>query len=92
MPDPAPAVQPQGGPQGEYAGVITLNVAQQAQFAAAITLKLEWEWEYDNCNNPPQTPTNTRHWFAFTAQTLDPNQGGAVTWTTPNAPLVSTAN
>lgn len=92
IPDPAPAVVPPGGPAGEYAAIFNPTAAQTAQFNGAITLRLTWEWKYDNCNTPPRTPTATKHWFAFTAETLDPDRGGRVTSTTPGAPLIYQAN
>lgn len=56
-------------------------------FAAAITLKLTVKWEYDHCNTPPATSCTKIHCLEFTAETFDPDRGGARTWITPNAPL-----
>ena len=79
LPDPAPAI---AMPAGEHAAVIQPTPAQIAAFDAAITLQLTFHWDYDGCNPP------TSSVLQFDAETLDPAQGGRVTWTVPGGPLV----
>lgn len=78
LPDPAAAT---AIPAGEHAVVINLNAPQTQSFAQAVTLRLWWHWEYDHCNQPGQNR------LFFSAETRDPTQGGAVTWTLPGSPL-----
>jgi hypothetical protein len=81
MPDPIPAT---AIPANEHAVRFAPTVAQATAFAAAVTLRFTYSWEYDHCKQPP---TNV---LKFTAETLDPNQGGGVTWTLPGSPIAYT--
>lgn len=69
-------------PANEYADIYAATGAQIRTFEQAITLRLTWHWEYDNCSPPP--PQNV---LLFTAETLDPANGGRVTWTLPGSPI-----
>ncbi|MGQ0584021.1 MAG: hypothetical protein ACT4O6_18945 [Reyranella sp.] len=78
VPDPTPA---NPVPNNEYADKFIATPAQITAFEQAVTLRLTWHWEYDNCTPP------TQNVLLFTAETLDPANGGAVTWTLPGSPI-----
>lgn len=79
VPDPNPA---NPVPAQEYADKFVATPAQVRVFEQAITLRLTWHWEYDNCSPPP-----AQNVLLFTAETLDPTNGGRVTWTLPGSPI-----
>ncbi len=78
VPDPAPQTQI---PANENVAVVTPTPAQITAFNGAVTLRLTFDWDYDHCNQPPKSV------LTFNAETLDPAQGGKVTWSTPGGPL-----
>ena len=79
LPDPDPQV---AVAQNEHADKFTTTPAQEAAFAAAVTLKIQANWFYDGCNDPPNPGNcNKRHCFQFGVGTFDPNVGpNVVTW------------
>lgn len=81
IPDPAPGVAVPANENAQTIQDADLTEAEKKAFSAAVTLRLEMEWEYDNCNKPPLTTGGKTHYFKFKADTLDPNNGGAVTST-----------
>jgi hypothetical protein len=91
MPDPAPGTPV---PANERAVSFAMNAAQQAAFAAAVTLRFYTKWYYDNCNNPPNAALcRMKHCLEFTAETFDPAvQPPRMTWTVPGAPLPYSSN
>jgi hypothetical protein len=75
-PDPAKKILAK-----ENALRIGLTPAQITTFDAAITLRLTLDWQYDHCTVPHKSV------LTFNAESLDPAQGGKVTWTLPGGPL-----
>jgi hypothetical protein len=78
VPDPIPA---NPVPNNEYADRFIATPAQIRTFEQMVTLRLTWRWEYDNC------PPPTQNVLLFTAETLDPTNGGRITWTLPGSPI-----